>query len=308
MPPLRTLFHPTYPWRFLKSRALRFWLRRHPSHRGACLFPPGHFYSPLLDLQSTNPGDESLPHDDEKCWEQVDLNAANQRAFYSELLSSEMHLAFPEQPIPGWIYHYQNDWFPLADAFLLSALMRRERPKTIIEVGSGFSTAVMLDTLREAEIGCDITCIEPYPARLEELLGAKSIQQISLRQQTVQTVPIDLFDTLESGDFLFIDSSHVAKVGSDVAFLFLRIIPRLKPGVWVHFHDIFYPVSYPMEWITMGRAWNESLILRAFLIDNPKFKVRAFNSFAAASFPQVFEGRFPGFLSHGGGSFWMQKV
>ena len=308
MPPLRTLFHPTYPWRFLKSRALRFWLRRHPSHRGACLFPPGHFYSPLLDLQSANPGDESLRHDDEKCWEHVELHPYQQRDLYAELLAQNPRLSFPEQAQSGWRYHWNNDWFPLADAFLLSGLMRREKPQRIIEVGSGFSTAVMLDTLEQTGSQCDITCIEPYPQRLEQLLGGQGMGRIKLHRQSVQSMPMEIFDTLEAGDFLFIDSSHVAKAGSDVAFLFLRVIPRLKPGVWVHVHDMFYPGSYPMAWFQEGRAWNESLFLRALLIGNPDLKVCAFNQYAATQFPELFRDSLPALLANAGGSFWMQRA
>lgn len=308
MPPLRTLFHPTYPWRFLKSRALRCWLRCYPNQRGASLFPPGHFYSPLLDLAGVKPSAESLPHDDEKCWEHVELRPDEQRALYAELLAQKPRLSFPEQEQQGWCYHWDNDWFPLADAFLLSGLMRREKPQRIIEVGSGFSTAVMLDTLEQAGGQCDITCIEPYPQRLEQLLSGQDMGRITLHRQSVQTMPMAIFDTLKAGDFLFIDSSHVAKAGSDVAFLFLRVIPRLKPGVWVHVHDMFYPGSYPMAWFQEGRAWNESLFLRALLIGSPDLKVRAFNQYAAAQFPGLFTDSLPALLANAGGSFWMQRA
>jgi hypothetical protein len=308
MPPLRTLLHPAYPWRFFKSRVLRWWLNRHPNQRGVYLFPPGHFYSPLLDLEGSASDATHLPYDGEESWEQVDLQAAEQRELYLDLLSSEACYPFPENPTSGWLYHYQNDWFPLADAFLLSGLIRREKPRRIIEVGSGFSTAVMLDTLGRMDSDCAITCIEPYPERLEQLLGPQNLRKITLHCQIVQTVPMELFDTLEAGDCLFIDSSHVAKVGSDVSFLLLRVIPRLKPGVWIHIHDMFYPASYPMTWLKEGRAWNESLLLRALLINNSTLKIRAFNSFAVTRFPEIFKDKFPSFISHGGGSLWMQRV
>jgi predicted O-methyltransferase YrrM len=308
MPPLSTLLHPAYPWRFLKTRIFRWWLNRYPNQRGVHLFPPGHFYSPLLDLETSPKDVDYLPHDGEESWEQVNLHPTDQRDLYLELLSSETRHPFPEKSAPGWLYHFQNGWFPLADAFLLSGLIQREKPQRIIEVGSGFSTAVMLDTLGRMNSQCSITCVEPYPERLEQLLGPQCIKKITLHRQIVQTLPLEQFDTLEAGDFLFIDSSHVAKVGSDVSFLLLRVIPRLNPGVWIHIHDMFFPVSYPMEWIKMGRAWNESLILRALLINNPTLKIRAFNSFAATRFPEVFEKQFPEFLNHGGGSFWMQRI
>ena len=117
-----------------------------------------------------------------------------------------------------------------------------------------------------------------------------------------------MFDQLEAQDLVFIDSSHVAKIGSDVTFILLRILPRLKRGVLVHFHDIFYPFSYPLSWIREGRAWNESLFLRAFLVGNSQFQLVAFNSYAGYSFPEVFRDRFPAFLNKTGGSMWIRKV
>jgi len=308
MPPLRTLFHPTYPWRFLKSRVLRWWLKRHPNHRGACFFPPGHFHSPLLDLASLPPSASAPPYDDESCWEHLDLRELSQHQLYQSLLHSAPRLSFPQQPQPDWRYHWQNDWFPLADAFLLSQLIRQEKPQRILEVGSGFSTAVILDTLEQTASTCQLDCIEPFPQRLYSLVGNATRPHLTLHSQPVQTLSPTLFDSLESGDFLLIDSSHVAKPGSDVTFLLLRILPRLRPGVWVHFHDIFYPQSYPIDWLLMGRAWNESLFLRAFLLGNPMFQVRAFNAFATVRFPQLFTQSFPEFLSHPGCSFWMQKT
>jgi len=101
----------------------------------------------------------------------------------------------------------------------------------------------------------------------------------------VQDVPLSVFDQLEAQDLVFIDSSHVAKIGSDVTFIFLRILPRLKRGGLVHFHDIFYPCSYPAVWIREGRAWNESLFLRTFLVGNPQFQLVAFNSYVGYVFP-----------------------
>jgi hypothetical protein len=117
-----------------------------------------------------------------------------------------------------------------------------------------------------------------------------------------------VFDQLEASDLVFIDSSHVAKIGSDVSFILLRILPRLKPGVIVHFHDVFYPFSYPAAWIREGRAWNESLFLRAFLVGNPQFQLLAFNSFAGYSFSELFRDQLPAFLNNTGGSIWIKKV
>ena len=94
-----------------------------------------------------------------------------------------------------------------------------------------------------------------------------------------------LFRELHAGDVLFVDSTHVAKVGSDVNHIFFEILPILQPGVVVHFHDIMYPFEYEPKWIYTGVAWNEAYMLRAFLMFNPTFKILLFNSFLAHLHP-----------------------
>lgn len=283
-------------------------LRMSTNRRGATRFPPGHFYSPLLDIQSLRANDANLPFDGEEWWEHVDLRPEAQRAYYEGLLDRFPLLPFPHKPAAGYRYHTDNGWFIASDAFTLSGIIRRERPRRIVEVGSGFSTAVILDTLDHDHAAAALTCIEPHPDRLDALLTARDRSVSQIFVQRVQEAPLSVFDQLEAQDILFIDSSHVAKVGSDVSFLFLRILPRLKPGVLVHLHDIFYPASYPAGWIREGRAWNESLFLRAFLVGNAQFQVTAFNSFAGATFPELFRARFPAFLANSGGSIWLKKV
>ena len=153
-----------------------------------------------------------------------------------------------------------------------------------------------------------MTFIEPDPDRLYSLLSPDDRSIATVLVHRVQEVSLSVFDQLEAQDLVFIDSSHVAKIGSDVTFILLRILPRLKRGVLVHFHDIFYPFSYPLSWIREGRAWNESLFLRAFLVGNSQFQLVAFNSYAGYSFPEVFRDRFPAFLNKTGGSMWIRKV
>jgi hypothetical protein len=145
-----------------------------------------------------------------------------------------------------------------------------------------------------------VTFVEPYPVRLHSLLSDDDRKKVKILTCPVQDAPLEIFEQLGENDILFIDSSHVAKIGSDVAFIFLRILPRLKKGVLVHFHDIFFPYSYPLDWVLEGRAWNESLFLRAFLSCNNQFAVLAFNPFAGCSFPD--------FLANTGGSIWLRKV
>lgn len=293
---------------FVKNQLRKRGVGPQPNSRGATFYPPGHFYSPLLDISSLPASAPHLPYDGVENWEHVDLRPTEQRAYYDDLLTQFPLLPFPAQQTPPYRFYTNNTWFCLADAFTLSGMIRKERPQRIVEVGSGFSSAVMLDTLHHVQTTAQLTFIEPNPDRLDLLLTESDRKNTKTFVQQVQEVPLSIFDQLEAQDMLFIDSSHVAKIGSDVTFILLRILPRLKPGVLVHFHDIQYPYSYPAQWIREGRAWNESIVLRTFLLGNVQFQVVAFNSYAGLTFPELFQQRFPAFLADTGGSIWLRKV
>jgi predicted O-methyltransferase YrrM len=269
--------------------------------------PPGHYYSPLLDIDNLAPSALSLPFDGVECWEHIDLRPQEQRIYYEDLLNRFPVLPFPIQKSDRYRYFTDNEWFVFSDAFTLSGIIRKEKPRRIIEIGSGFSSAVMLDTLSHTHESVGLTFIEPFRHRLHSLLSSSDRSSSTILAQPVQEVSLSVFDQLEAQDILFIDSSHVAKIGSDVTIILLRILPRLRRGVLVHFHDIFYPVSYPIDWIRDGRAWNESIFLRAFLVQNRDFRVMAFNSFAGYSFPELFRDRLAEFLNLTGGSIWLRK-
>ena len=308
MPRLRNIFNPNSYFRFIQNRLQERTLRLQPNMRGVVFSPPGHFLSPLLDIQQLALNGSNLPFDGAEWWEHVNLLPGEQKSYYEDLLERFPLLPFPREKIEGYRYFTENDWFPLSDAFTLSGIIRKEEPRRIVEVGSGFSSAVMLDTLDHTNGSVALTFIEPHPERLYSLFSPhdRSIATVIARQ--VQEVPLSVFDQLEAQDLVFIDSSHVAKIGSDVTFIFLRILPRLKRGVLVHFHDIFYPCSYPAVWIREGRAWNESLFLRTFLVGNPQFQLVAFNSYVGYVFPGIFRDRFPAFLNNVGCSLWIRKV
>lgn len=302
------IFSPRWFYHRAAEHIKRRFLARNPNFKGVAFCPPGHFYSPLLDLERLRPGDAALPDDGEEYWEFTDLRPSEQRAYFQSLLAATPQLELPSDKRDGYRYFSDNRMFVYADAFTLSSMMVVEKPQRIIEVGSGFSSAVMLDTVHEADLSTELTFVEPYPDRLNSLLRPEDRRRSTTLVRRVQEVPLSLFEELEERDMLFIDSSHVAKIGSDLVFLVLRVLPRLKPGVLIHFHDIVYPHSLPVEWVREGRAWNESLFLRAFLMGNPDFQVRAFNSFAAKAFPDLFEKQSPRFLSTNGGSIWIEKV
>jgi hypothetical protein len=166
----------------------------------------------------------------------------------------------------------------------------------------------MLDT-NEKYLGHSVrfTFIEPSPGRLLELLDDQDNESVHLIPKFVQATPINTFTALDSNDVLFIDSSHVSKIGSDVNYIFFEVLPALKPGVMVHFHDVFWPFEYPKQWIMDGGALNEAYILRAFLQYNQAFRIMLFNSYLGYRFVPLLENLMPRFLRDTGGSLWLRK-
>jgi hypothetical protein len=187
-------------------------------------------------------------------------------------------------------------------------MIRHARPKQIIEVGSGYSSCLMLDTNELFfEKAIKTTFIEPYPELLYTLIQENDKKSIKVFPNRLQDVAIEEFSCLNKNDILFIDSTHVSKVNSDVNYIFFEILPALKSGVFIHFHDIFYPFEYPKSWVLEGRAWNEDYMLRAFLEYNNAFKVVFFNTFLEYFHEDFFREHMPLCLKNRGGSLWIQK-
>jgi predicted O-methyltransferase YrrM len=126
-------------------------------------------------------------------------------------------------------------------------MIRKFRPKQIIEIGAGYSTLWSLSALTANGSPCMLTSIEPYP---QDFLKHLKDKNFALIEKKVEHVPLTLFEALEANDILFIDSSHVVRIGGDVLYEVLEIIPRLKTGVRIHVHDIFLPYNYPKDWVT----------------------------------------------------------
>ncbi|RZI85428.1 MAG: class I SAM-dependent methyltransferase [Microbacterium sp.] len=167
--------------------------------------------------------------------------------------------------------------YPQFDARTLYYMLREHKPKRYLEVGSGLSTYyTSLAAKKNAEEGSplQITCIEPYPFD-----SLRTIEGFELIEGFVQDVPLERFEELEAGDVLFIDSSHALKIDSDVAFLFMEALPRVKPGVIVHIHDIHFPYNHPFPadfWLFGERwpvYWQEVMVVQAFLAFNESFEV-----------------------------------
>lgn len=157
---------------------------------------------------------------------------------------------------------------------VLHAVIRAKRPKNIVEIGSGVSTAIMLQAIeanvREGAEGTQITCVEPFPKP-----KFRAIQGITHVESICQSVPSSTFEHLGEGDVLFIDSSHALKTGSDVAPIYLEIVPALRPGVIIHIHDIWLPYLYSPFVLAGYFDWQETPLVLALLTNNSRLKVLA---------------------------------
>jgi hypothetical protein len=271
--------------------------------------PPGHYYSAIPSLAEVRQHAAKLF--DRSGYELPGLNlgAVAQLALLEEFAEYYSELPFPETKQPGNRYYFQNPAYSYSDAIFLYCTMRHARPQKIIEVGSGFSSAAMLDTNErffDGSIEC--TFIEPYPDLLCSLLSPTDQAHVTILPETLQSIPLDRFRALRANDILFIDSTHVSRIGSDVNYIIFEILPALAAGVFIHFHDIFHPFEYPEPWIAEGRTWQEAYLLRAFLEFNERFRVVAFNTFLAQHHREWFEQKMPLCLANTGGSIWLQRV
>jgi len=285
------------------------------------MYPLGHPMSPIPDMELVKKlsgkifrsGVEEIPG--------VDLNDK----FQLELLNNISPLALDMPHLkndPGeFRYSFDNYFFTGSDAVLLYSLIRHFKPQKIVEVGSGFSSALMLDTCDlDSSLETELTFIEPHPERLESLLSENDKKKCLIRREYLQDIDLTLFEKLSSGDMIFVDTSHQMKVGSEVLYLLFHILPRLKPGVLIHFHDLFWPFEYSKEWVEVGRSWNEAYGLRSFLQYNNDFEIVFFNSYMGTLHQESLNSLFPdsggeksdakkwpGGNFNAGGSLWIRR-
>lgn len=270
---------------------------------------PGHFHSAIPSRKSLKKREAAIWNQPQRTIPGIDLREDEQlkllhqfEAYYAEQPWSPTRSASNR-------YYFENGFYCHSDGLFLYYMMRHFRPKRIMEAGSGFSTAAMLDVNeRFFENSIELTCIEPHPERLQSLLRQEDRKRIVLLDTELQDVPLQQFQSLEAGDFLFIDSTHVLKIGSDVHYLLSQILPSLQPGVYVHIHDIFYPFQYPRTWVMdSGMCWNEAYALQAFLQFNNAFQIVMFNTFLEEFHKAWFEEKMPLCLRNKGGSIWIRR-
>jgi predicted O-methyltransferase YrrM len=270
-------------------------------------FPPGHFYSPLPSrdevAEAFARGGFGPP------FPGLDLNEAGQFERLQRFAEFYRDQPFPEQPTPGRRFHLDNPSYGHYDAIMLYCMLRESQSQQVIEVGSGFSSAAMLDANDHAFGGrIRFTFIDPDMARLRPLLQPDDAARATLIERRVQEVPLETFATLKAGDVLFIDSSHVSKIGSDVNRLFFDVLPVLAPGVLIHIHDVSGNLEYPRDWFDAGRAWNEMYLLRAFLMHNRDYRIELFTAWLCNQRHAFMRDHLPLCARGGGGQMWLRKL
>ena len=271
--------------------------------------PPGHFYSPLPCIDDIKKREDVIFGSKSKSFMGINLNEEEQISMLESLSEYYGTLPFSGEQKDGYRYYFDNSFFGYADGIILYCFLQKYRPKRIIEVGSGFSSALMLDVNEHFFMsggGVDFTFIEPYPERLKSLLTP--YDNVRIIEKKLQDVDTDIFSTLQAGDILFIDSTHVSKIDSDVNLYLFDILPRLAEGVMIHIHDIPYPFEYYKEWIYDGRAWNEAYMIRAFLEFNTSFKIKFWGSYFENRHRELYYEHMPLCAKCLGGSLWLQKT
>jgi len=277
------------------------------------IFPLGHYYSLYPDLDEIEEKSAEVFCRDTQLID-IDLN----EDYQLETLAKMIEL-YPS--LPAWEknhndtklrYFYGNTGFSGCDAVALHCMLRLLKPKRLIEIGSGFSSAVTLDTNEFfLNNSVDLSFIEPYSDRLRSLL--RPDDRITLLENNVQDVPFEYFQQLVRGDFLFVDSTHVSKINSDVNYIFFEILPRLNPGVYIHFHDVNYPFEYTKESILQDwKIWNETYLLRAFLQNNRNYTIQFFQDMIQHKYLDKFIENWPTNITVGGdipfgASIWLRK-
>jgi predicted O-methyltransferase YrrM len=270
--------------------------------------PPGDVLSPIPSIEEVKRREKQIyavPRE----MPGLDLNEEDQLRLFDKLREFYGEQPFSAHRTKDRRYWFENPAYSYSDAILLYCMMRHVRPRRIIEVGAGYSSGAILDT-NELFFDNSIECtfIEPDAQLLRSLLNKHDRDRITILEKTLQEVDSQVFAELQTNDMLFIDSSHMAKTDSDVNHIFFRILPLLNRGVHIHFHDIFYPFEYPLDWVYEGRAWNETYLLRAFLLYNRQFEIELFNTFIDCFHKEEYFRGMPLVEKNTGGGIWLRKL
>ena len=269
--------------------------------------PPGHFYSAIPSLEELESRRSEIFDKDPRDVPGVNLRVDEQLQLLARLEPLLRDVPFGNDPAPPLRYHFHNHMFDSSDGLFLHLMLRELRPSRIVEVGSGYSSVCMLDTIEYFVPGTRVTFVDPNATTLRSLLRTEGDEHVDIIESPVQLAPPSLFSDLRAGDLLFIDSTHVVKAGSDVNYLFFDVLPTLADGVVIHLHDIFPGFEYPWAWMQERRAWSEDYLLRAFLQYNADFQIELWPQFIALLHPEAYDP-FASSDDHVGGSVYLRRT
>lgn len=270
-----------------------------------------HFYQPIPDTRNLDESPKEAGQDSPG----IDFRAPVQRKLLKMFATryGKEYARFPrtKKEASGGFF-LDNGAFGGVDAEILYCMVRFLRPHRITEIGCGFSSLVTAGAIRvmrehASHYSCTFTGIDPYPPAMLE--GVKELSRMV--RIPVQIVPLEEFESLRSGDILFIDSSHVLTTGGDVQFELLQVLPRLRKGVYVHIHDIFLPLDYPRDWqINKAIFWNEQYAVQAFLEFNDSFEIVWSSAYMSLRHPRELQNAIGSFDPKGPrpASLWMRRV
>lgn len=268
----------------------------------------GHFDSPIPSIKALKRREAQIWSEPSCRLDGIDVCEDAQLALLETLKQYAAGLQFEEQKKAPFRFYYENGFFGYSDGFLLACMLRYLRPRKLIEVGSGFSSGLILDIDDQyLDNTLDYTFIDPHPQRLLSLMSERDQQRVKVLQNPVQEIDVAIFEQLAAGDILFIDSSHVCKTDSDVNYLYFKVLPHLHEDVYIHIHDIPYPFEYPKHWVLRGRAWNEAYLLRAFLQYNSAFEIVIHSHFLYLFHLDRLKELMPLCIRGDAGSIWLRK-
>lgn len=283
-------------------------VKKLPIIRRCGMFLPGHFYSPIPSLKEVKADEEKIFGVIPRSIPGIDLREREQLELLESLCEHYDKMPFAPNKKEGLRYYFDNPAYSCSDAIFLHCMIMHLKPQQIVEVGSGFSSCVTLDTNEQFfDSSIKTKFIEPYPDLLKKLVKQEDLGRIQIIPHRLQDVSLDEFKHLEANDILFIDSTHVSKINSDVNRIFFDILPSLQSGVYIHFHDVFYPFEYAKPWVYSGLFWSEIYMLRTFLQYNSKFSIIAMNTFLSTFHDSFLKQRMPLCLKNTGGSIWIRK-
>jgi len=267
---MRSISVKARKWRDLaKSRIARRLLEL--SQLAPFSLVPRHFYSQIPDLRELKASDVWRRPRSMTGIRGVSIEA--QFAFAESCCSQELvnNLAQRDVHADAEVANQAVGYGPIEAEFLY-CFIRTVRPPRVVQVGAGVSTSILLDAASDGGFSMDVVCVEPYPTNF--LRRAAHEGRLTLIEEKAQAVSLDDLTAVPSGGLLFIDSTHAVRPGSEVNRLILEVLPRLTPGSFIHFHDIYFPYDYSPGLLCEDVFfWSESVMLQAFLAGNPHFEV-----------------------------------